>query len=85
MILFVDGRTAGHNLDKDDLDLAFARGVWKGRPSKKYPWVPLGVVVLGTPIGCGSQSCRDMVGDFIHNPYWGTSFPPVINPSATDP
>ena len=28
------------------------------------------------------QNCigRDMVGDFIHNPYWGTSFPPVISP-----
>ena len=80
MILFVDGRTAGHNLDKDDLDLAFARGVWKGGPSKKYPKVPLGVVVLGTLMHGGSQSGRDMVGDFIHNPYWGTSFPPVINP-----
>ena len=80
LILFVDGRTADHNLDKDDLDLAFARGVWKGGPSKKYPKVPLGVVVLGTPMHGGSQSGRDMVGDFIHNPYWETSFPPVINP-----
>ena len=80
LILFVDGRTADHNLDKDDLDLAFARGVWKGGPSKNYPKVPLGVIVLGTPMRGGSQSGSDLAGDFIHNPYWGTSFPPVINP-----
>ena len=80
LILVVDGRTAGHNLEKDDLDLAFARGVWEGGPSKNYPKVPLGVIVLGTPVRGGSQSGGDMVGDFIHNPYWGTSFPPVINP-----
>ncbi len=69
LILFVDGRTVGHNLDKDDLDFAFARGVWKGGPSKNYPKIPLGVVVLGTPMRGWSQSGRDMVGDFIHNPY----------------
>ena len=80
LVLFVDGRTAGRNLDKDDLDLAFARGVWKGGPSEKYPKVPLGVVVLGTAMSGESQSGSDMVGDFIHNPYWGTSFPPVITP-----
>lgn len=80
LVLFVDGRTADHNIDKDDLDLAFARGVWKGGPSEKYPKVPLGVVVLGTPMRGGSQGGCDMVGDFIHNPYWGTSFPPVISP-----
>ncbi|MDE2758647.1 MAG: hypothetical protein OXI92_19110 [Acidobacteriota bacterium] len=79
MILFVDGRTAGHHLDKDDLDLAFARGVWKEGPSKKYPKVPLGVVVLGAPMRGVSQIGSDMFGDFIYNPYWGTSFPPVIN------
>lgn len=80
MILFVDGRTADRSLDKDDLDLAFARGVWKGGPSKKYPRVPLGVIVLGTDMSGESQSSGDMFGDFIHNPFWGTSFPPVINP-----
>ena len=80
LVLFVDGRTAGHNLDKDDLDLAFARGVWKGGTSKNYPKIPLGVIVLGTPMRGGSQSGGDMVGDFIHNPYSGTSWPPVINP-----
>lgn len=81
LILFVDGRTAGQNLDKDDLDLAFARGVWEGGPSKKYPKIPLGVIVLGTPMRGGSQSGGEIVGDFVLNPYWGrTSFPPVINP-----
>ena len=80
LVLFVDGQTAGRNLDKDDLDLAFARGVWKGGPSEKYPKVPLGVVVLGTAMSGESQSGSDMVGDFIHNPYWGTSFPAVIAP-----
>ena len=80
LILFVDGRTAENKLDKDDLDSAFARGVWKGGPSKNYPKIPLGVVVLGTLMDGGRQSGRDMDGDFIHNPFWGTSFPPVINP-----
>ena len=42
LILFVDGRTADRNLDKDDLDLAFARGVWKDGPSKNFPQIPLG-------------------------------------------
>lgn len=79
LILFLDGRTAGHDLDKHELDLAFARGVWGGEPSKTHPKIPLGVIVLGTPMP-GSRSGGDMVGDFIHNPYWGTSFPPVINP-----
>lgn len=50
LVLFLDGRTAWDNLDKDDLDSAFARGVWKGGPSKSYPKIPLGVVVLGTPM-----------------------------------
>lgn len=80
LILFVDGRTAGHDLDKDDLDLAFARGIWKDGRSNNYPTIPLGVIVLGTPMRGGSQSGGDMVGDFIRNPYWGTSFPPVIDP-----
>ena len=80
LILFVDGRSAGQNLDKNDLDLAFAWGVWKGGPSNNYPKIPLGVVVLGPPMSGESQNGMDMVGDFIHNPYWGTSFPPVINP-----
>ncbi len=80
LILFVDGRTAGHDPDKDDLDSAFARGVWAGRPSRKYPKIPLGVVVLGTSMRSGRQRGGDMIGDFMHNPYWGTSFPPVINP-----
>lgn len=79
LILFLDGRTAGLDLDKQELDLAFARGVWGGEPSKTYPKIPLGVIVLGTPKR-GSPSGGDMVGDFIHNPYSGTRFPPVINP-----
>lgn len=79
LILFLDGRTAGLDLDKHELDLAFARGVWGGEPSKTYPKIPLGVIVLGTPKR-GSPSGGDMVGDFIHNPYSETRFPPVINP-----
>ena len=81
LILFIDGRTAEDNLDKDDLDLAFARGVWEGEPSKNYPEIPLGVIVLGSTTRGGNQSGGEIVGDFVLNPYWGrTSFPTVINP-----
>lgn len=78
LILFVDGRTAVQDLDKDDLDLAFAHGAWAGGPSENYPEIPLGVIVLGTPVRGERQSGVDMDGDFIRNPYCGTRFPPVV-------
>ena len=80
LILFVDGRTAGHDWDKDELDLAFAQRVWASGPSENYPEIPLGVILLGTPVLGGSQNGGDTVGDLVHNPFWGTSFPPIINP-----
>lgn len=80
LVIFIDGRTADRALGKDDLDLAFAEGVWKDLPPKTYPEVPLGVVVLGLPMYDRSQSEGDIIGDFIINPYWGKSFPFVLSP-----
>lgn len=80
LVLFVDGRTAGHYLTKDDLDRAFAEGVWKGGPSEVYSHVPLGVVILGLAERDERGGAETLVGDFVLNPYWGSRFPYALSP-----
>ena len=84
LVLFVDGRTAGHYLTKDDLDLAFAGGIWEGRPFGDLPACAFGGSDTGSPRARRARGCRDFSWRLRSQPLLGEAVPLCPLPSSPE-